>query len=267
LGKEVWKRLIGLRYGIIGLGRTGSSLTLSLGRIGTHSLTLVDPDIIESHNLGEMQGVTDADIGRPKVEAVADFLRTLLSSHSEIVPVIDSITHRHALQAVKACDALLLCSDHDSARLAATMIAALFCKPLIDIASGVYGQGDEQQMGADVRLMLPGQCLLCYGGLRNEAEARQLLASANTEHTFHTTRNWQSERAGSLASLNGCATSIALRLLEDLVAERVRESMWAHIEFDTSGRLTVSYPESPKASSYCRICELTGCGEEGLLRV
>ena len=122
-------------------------------------------------------------------------------------------------------------------------------------------------MGADIRLVLPGHCLLCFGGLRNEAEARQVLTSADAEHTFYADRDWRQERAGSLASLNGCAATVALRLLEDLVAERVQESTWVHIEFDASGRLNISYPSLPSDRSHCRLCGLMGWGDAGLPRI
>jgi hypothetical protein len=100
-------------------------------------------------------------------------------------------------------------------------------------------------MGADVRLVLPGErCLLCLGGLADLEGARRVLASADAEQAFHAGRDWRRERAGSLRSLNHLAASVALRLWEDLVAGLVRASTWTHIEFDPSGRLTVSHPSS-----------------------
>ena len=90
-----------------------------------------------------------------------------------LVPM--SITHWQALHAAQACDVLLTCVDHDGARLAAMAVATLFCKPLLDIATGVHGNNGQRQMGADVRLVFPGQCLLCCCGLRDVAQARQVL--------------------------------------------------------------------------------------------
>jgi len=124
-------------------------------------------------------------------------------------------------------------------------------------------------MGLDVRLVLPGHCLLCCGGLSNVVEARQVLASAEAERAFYAQRNWRHERAGSLASLNHCAVGLALRLLEDFIAARVQDSTWAHAEFDPAGRLSVVYPHLPPVSerSTCRLCYLSGWGEEGLSRL
>lgn len=68
-------------------------------------------------------------------------------------------------------------------------------------------------MGADVRLVLPGQCLLCCGGLRHPAAARQALVSAEAARTLYAQRDWRRERTGSLASLNLTAVGRALQLL------------------------------------------------------
>ncbi|MBI2201218.1 MAG: ThiF family adenylyltransferase [Armatimonadetes bacterium] len=269
LDGEVWHRLVGLRYAIVGVGRTGSSLALALVRLGVSHLTLIDPDHVEIHNLGESAGLTEADLGRPKVEAVAAALASLAATHPEVVTVPGSITSLQALHAAQACDLLVSCVDHDGARLAAAILATLFCKPLLEIATGVHGQGAARQLGADVRLVLPGQCLLCFGGLRDEAEARRVLASAEAERAFYAHRDWRSERAGSLASLNQCAVGVAQRLLEDLIAERIQESLWARLEFDASGRLAVSYPtvSLPHDRPPCSLCKLRGWGEEGLPHV
>lgn len=51
LGTRLWRCLVGLRYGIVGVGRTGSGLALCLAQLGVHQLTLIDPDVVERHNL------------------------------------------------------------------------------------------------------------------------------------------------------------------------------------------------------------------------
>jgi len=109
LGQEAWQRLVRLRYGIIGVGRSGSQLAQALARLGVARLTLIDPDQVELHNLGEMAGVTTADLGQPKVEALATALQAATGQTLEVVPVSTSITRLHALHAVQACDFLVSC--------------------------------------------------------------------------------------------------------------------------------------------------------------
>jgi hypothetical protein len=269
LGATAWQRLSTLRCGIIGVGRTGSVVAQSLARVGVRHLTLIDPDAVELHNLGETPGLTSADLGRPKVAALADALAATAPASLQVVTVPTSITRVPALHAAQSCDVLMACVDHDSARLAASAIATMFCKPLVDIATGVHGHGPARHMGADVRLLLPGHCVLCCGGLRHTAEARHVLASAEAEQAFYAQRHWQEERAGSLASLNQYAASLGLRLLEDLIAAHVQDSTWIHSEFDATGRMSVSYPAvlPPLVSHPCPLCALVGWGEEGRARL
>jgi molybdopterin/thiamine biosynthesis adenylyltransferase len=269
LGAETWQRLAGLTYGIVGVGRTGSVLAQSMAAgWGAEHLVLIDPDRVEVHNLGEMAGFAEQDIGRWKAEAVAARLRPPSHDRPEVTALTESITHVRSLRAIQACDVVFGGVDHDGARLAAAVLATLFCKPYVDVATGIHGAGDRRQMGADIRLTVPGngRCLLCLGGLADPAGARQTLASAEWEQAFRLTRDWQQERQGSLRSLNQVAASIALRLWEEFMAERLRESTWVHLEFNPAGRLEVSYPPA-QALAPCRLCRLMGLGEEGLPRI
>jgi hypothetical protein len=267
LGPEVWARLTGLHYGVVGVGRSGSILAEALAAgWGVQRLSLIDPDVLETHNLGEMAAVTPADRGQPKVEALARRLRPLEGPRPAITPTARSITHLPGLRAAQPCDVLFGCLDHDGARLALAALAVLFCKPCVDLATGIHGTAGGRRLGADVRLLVPGErCLLCLGGLADPAGARHVLTSADAEQAAYAGRDWRQERAGSLRSLNQLAVSLALRLWEDFIAERVTASTWAHAEFDPAGRMSVAYPQPPAAAP-CRLCPLLGLGEGGLPR-
>jgi hypothetical protein len=178
--------------------------------------------------------------------------------------VAHSVTHLPALRAIQACDVVFGCLDHGSARLALASLAVLFAKPFIDLATGFQGEGEQQHMGADVRLLVPGErCFLCLGGLADLSADPGVLGSADAERRFYSGRRWQQERAGRLRSLNQLAVALALRVCEDFVAERVAGSNWLHAEFDRAGQLSVTYP-SPEPRVTCRLCRLVGMAEEGL---
>lgn len=267
LGEEVWRRLTGWHYGVVGVGRSGSLLASALAAgWGVERLTLIDPDRVERHNLGETAGVTDGDLGEMKAEVLARRLRSPRLARPAVATVSSSITHLPALRAAQACDVLFGCVDHDGARLALAALAVLFHKPYVDIATGIHGAGDRRHMGADVRLMVPGeQCVLCQG-LADPAGARRLLASADAEQSVYQGRDWRQERAGSLRSLNQFAVALGLRLWEDFMAERVMGSTWMHMEYDRAGRLNVVYPSlTPRGP--CPLCSLLGLGEEGVYQV
>jgi hypothetical protein len=269
LGEAPWRRLANLEYAIIGAGRSGSLLARSIADgWGAENLTLIDPDMLAPHNLGEsdLPAVEAADFGRAKVDVLSERLRKSRGEDAsfKVTPVAESILHLRALRALQTCDVVIVCVDHDGARLAASALAALFLKPLVDIAAGIHDARGERRMGADVRLVLPGRCLLCFGGLADLETARRTIQSPQSEREFLLNRNWRRERLGSVRSLNQLAVSIGLRLWEDLVCERVTESIWVHLDFDPNGRIGIDDRRQVPGLALCPICALGGSGEEGL---
>ncbi len=273
LGIRHWRRLTSLGVAVIGCGRSGSIAATTLARLGVQALTLIEPDLVEAHNLAEMDGVSDADIGRLKVEALADFLQAHCASAEmplQITTVPQSITaaHRSALPA----EILLCCVDNDAARLACGILAALFHKVLVDIGTGVFNEGNgNRTMGADVRLILPADgCLRCTGSVANYDEGIKNLIRCNLSgEKGRQQEQWWTRRSGSLRTLNMMAVSVGVQLLCDLVAERVRNSRWVRLEYDENGTLTVQRVDRSKTetSSQCPLCAKAGMGEKSLLWV
>jgi molybdopterin/thiamine biosynthesis adenylyltransferase len=213
-------------------------------------------------------------VGRPKVDALADFLRAMRPG-LQVDALVTSVTHLRALNAVASADVVCSAPDHNGPRLAATYLASLFHRPLIDVGTAVLRDGAKREMGADIRLVWPGRCLLCTGGIRDEATARAVISSADAERELLTTpHDWRNERAGSLASLNGIAVCAAMLLISDFVAGRVRDNgTWLHFDISEAGRLISTYPSAVNADSRrtdtetpCA-CAFAGLGEDGLSRV
>lgn len=61
------------RINIVGCGSVGATLAENLVRLGITNLALWDMDVVNPHNLAN-QIFRQQDIGRPKVEALADIL-------------------------------------------------------------------------------------------------------------------------------------------------------------------------------------------------
>jgi len=64
------------RIHIIGCGAIGSTVAENLTRFGITKITLYDFDTVESHNIAN-QLYTEADIGKYKVEALAEHLKAI----------------------------------------------------------------------------------------------------------------------------------------------------------------------------------------------
>lgn len=77
IGGRGQKRLLEASVLVIGMGGLGAPLTLYLAAAGIGRLGLVDDDVVDSTNLHRQVIFTEADIGRPKVEAAAARLGAL----------------------------------------------------------------------------------------------------------------------------------------------------------------------------------------------
>ena len=262
-GPEVWQRLTALSFCIVGVGRTGSLVAATLARQGIRSLTLIDPDRLEMHNLDAMDAVTESDLGRFKAEALRDNLQRDLP-HVAIRALPQSALTAAARDLIKSADILIGCVDDDAARLALGGLACCYAKPYLDLGTGVFSEVlhlaatqtiGHRQLGADVRLILPGDgCLLCWGGVQNAPTALQRWRSGTGR------RSWNEERAGSLRSLNALAAHSGLRLIEDMVSGHLRQSVWFRHETDAHG-----IPSLRRLSGHprpgCPLCAVLGAGD------
>lgn len=66
-------RLADLPIVVVGCGAVGSFVTLSLAKMGCTKITVYDDDNVDTHNLPN-QFFKQADVGRPKVDALADIV-------------------------------------------------------------------------------------------------------------------------------------------------------------------------------------------------
>jgi len=70
------RKLSSLNVTLIGAGSIGSTTAVWLGKMGITNMTVFDDDLVEEHNWSN-QLYSEADIGRPKVEALWDQMERL----------------------------------------------------------------------------------------------------------------------------------------------------------------------------------------------
>jgi hypothetical protein len=237
----------------------------ALARFGVCCLVIIDPDKLEVHNLGEMECVSAADVGRNKTAAVAGWLRSPSSSRGlSVVALPESIFSLSSLVAVKRSDVLVCCADNAAARIATDFLAKLYLKPLLDIGTGVLRWSTGRRIGADIRLLLPERCLLCFGGVSELSQAREELLSERRAGAWRPTFvDWREERAGSLRSLNQIATGLGLRLIEEFVQGRLESSTWLQLDTADGGLPVLAHP-APPARNTCPLCRIAGRGDGGI---
>jgi tRNA A37 threonylcarbamoyladenosine dehydratase len=64
LGADAFGRLRALRAAVVGCGRLGSLVAEALAASSVVALALIDPDVLEEHNLAGSAGVGAAYLGR-----------------------------------------------------------------------------------------------------------------------------------------------------------------------------------------------------------
>lgn len=254
LGNNVWRKVRAASVAVIGASRSGSLLAWKLAAVGVQRLLLVDPDVLELHNLDAMCGVTEADVGRKKAEALAERL-TQFRSDLAVHALACSAADARVVECVRGVDLLATCVDRDMPRLAAAVLAERFLKVHLDIGTGVAGDVARQGLIAgDVRLLLPGQgCVSCVGGLPNEDDARYELLAPPGALQRGLPVAWHEERAGSLVTINAMCVAAGVQLWLDLLGGALETSHWTRFRWRPGRGLEVH--EGPVAAAdACPVC-------------
>lgn len=258
LGDDVLARLQASRIAVVGTGRIGSAVAHSLARMGA-SLLLLDPDVMEDHNLdGDLPPLHE---GRPKVQAAARYLRGLVRPGAVVDARVLPIASPAAGALLAGADVVLCCVDNDAARLWANAWALALLKPFVDMATGVHAHGAE----ADLRCLPPGTgCLACVGGFAQGGQLLQQLQSAQPPATPADVRQ---QRRGSLRSWGQISAHLGLRLLEQLYAGQLDRALHRRVSETPDGGLQVrdfSPPRpglAPASTGTCPVCAaLQGAG-------
>lgn len=176
-GHQIQNTIGGITAAIVGAGGTGSSTAEQLARLGVRSFILIDPKDLSESNLTRVYGSTPADIGRPKVDVLADHLERIAPG-IKVVRIRGSVTTEAVAQILRGADVVFGCTDDNAGRLRLSRLPYFYLTPVIDcgvridsdvndILSGIFGR---------VTVIHPGTaCLVCRDRIdfaRAEAEVR-----------------------------------------------------------------------------------------------
>ncbi len=166
-GPERQATLASLRVGVVGLGSVGSIIAEALARIGATDLLLVDADRVEEHNLDRLLYATENDIGRFKVDMIADRLRSSASAASfRVDPRRAWVQERDAYASVLDCDILFAAVDRPLPKDLLNNIAYVHCIPVVFGGVRVATKSDGHLADATWSVVRAGpesRCLRCDG--------------------------------------------------------------------------------------------------------
>jgi molybdopterin/thiamine biosynthesis adenylyltransferase len=106
------------RFAVIGAGGLGGPVAYALAAGGAHALTIVDPDVVDLGNLQRQVQFTTADIGRRKVEALADELVRRGTARSAIRPLAVRFAADTADRILDGVDVVVEGSDDPATKFA-----------------------------------------------------------------------------------------------------------------------------------------------------
>jgi molybdopterin/thiamine biosynthesis adenylyltransferase len=166
-GEESQANLVRLRAGIVGTGSVGGMIAESLARTGFEHITLIDFDVVKRHNLDRLNYATARDVGRLKVELLAEFLRDRATASSfRAKPVVAAVYEERGYRAALDCDLLFACVDRPWGRYVLNLIAYSHLIPVID--GGIRARANRlgKLAAADWRAhtaTIGRPCLQCLG--------------------------------------------------------------------------------------------------------
>lgn len=176
-GSAVQNTLSDLAVGIVGCGGTGSAVAEQLVRLGVRKFVLIDPDMLSKSNLTRVIGSVANDVGRRKVDVMADHLNAI-APDSQCERVASMLTVSHAAHRLLACDVVFGCSDDNAGRLILSRLPTYLLTPVIDCGVLLSSDSSHQLMGIHGRVttVIPGQaCLLCRDRIDVARAAAELM--------------------------------------------------------------------------------------------
>ena len=264
-GAATTRLLRRLSVAIVGVSGTGSPLVEMLFRLGVGRLLLIEPDVITEENLNRIVYATRADIGRFKVDVIADAIeRTGLNT--QVIRIPKYISDREVVEAIAEADFVFGCMDGAEGRNVLNRLATCYLLPYIDVGVKLLadGTGAIDEVSTAVHYLQPGLSSLSTRGVFTSEDvlADSMRRTHPEEYARRRTERYivgADETRPAVISVNFFAASMAvnefLARLHDYRTDgnapfaELRVSL-SHIEF---------YPEAERGPSM--LTKYTGVGD------
>ena len=167
-GIDTQREIGNLRIGVVGLGSVGALVAESLARIGVSEITLIDPDVIEMHNLDRLLHGNKSNLGELKVHrAETEILRNSTARSVRVRSIPYGVEYKEAYQEALDCDLIVSCVDRPIARDVLNYIAISHLIPVIEGGVAVEIRPDTCEFESArwrSHVVVPGHaCIRCAG--------------------------------------------------------------------------------------------------------
>lgn len=257
--------------GIVGAGSVGDIIAESVARTGFEDMTAIDFDKVERHNLDRLLHATTADIGKLKVDVLADRLPSHASAnYFKLTTVAQGVNDEDGYLAALDCDVLFSCVDRPWARHILNFISMVHLIPVVDGGISVRTNSRGHLTSADWRahISAPGKaCLQCLGqydpGLV-EADRKGLLDDPSYIEQLpkdHASRRNENVFGFSMA----CAAQQFLQLIAYIVAPLGMANLGSQHYHFVGG--FAEEPTYPTCDDACPFGKIVAMGDQCPIRV
>ena len=171
------ERMRELTVTVVGIGNIGSQLVIALCSLGIGRAYLLDKDIVEYTNLQRQIVYGKEDIGRPKADAAADFVK---KRFEDLDIDVRGIACDIRFSDLPESDYVFCCVDSNEARKAVLKQCLERDIPLVD--TGL--EFSESQAGhvilVDSKMFPEGACVNCYMDLSKQSASKGCIAAGIT---------------------------------------------------------------------------------------
>lgn len=248
-GPECQAVLAALRIGVVGLGSVGSIIAETLARIGATDILLIDADRVEEHNLDRLLYATASDVGRFKVDMMAERLRCSASASSfRVVAKRAWVQERDGYAAVLDCDILFAAVDRPLPKDLLNNIAYVHCIPVIFGGVRVATKSNGRLADATWSVIRAGpksRCLRCDGQYTTAAVVMERDGSLD-DPTYMA----QGTSAPGNENVFPFAANVGSLMVLEMLRTILREPWWPNVPT----RLHYSFVSSRMTKSYIAAC-------------
>ena len=210
------RSLQSLRVAIVGLGGMGSLVAQQLAHLGVRDFILVDPDTLEPTNLNRVTNATPDDVGRPKVEIAARYIRTVATA-ATVACVQGDVTRVNIARELLNADIICGCTDSHGSRAVLQQVAYQYLIPCIDMGTTItVANGKITHIYGRVQLLAPGHACLTCSNLLNASEVRHDMMTPFERQSDPYIQGAR-EPAPAVMSLNGTVGSLAVTMLLSVI--------------------------------------------------
>ena len=202
-----------LTISIVGVGGTGSPLSVQLARMGVQKLQLFDDDVVEITNIPRIYGSNHDDLGKAKVNVLKNHIQQF--SNCDILSIKKNVVKENVLNELIQSDIIFVCTDNHSSRSFLNDVSVQYLIPLIDVGCRItLDHNAVNQSIAKIQLVTSETaCLWCSGTLNGINITHESLSNDEKKKLKDDGYYKPIEEQPSVISLTTLASSLAISKL------------------------------------------------------